>query len=253
MTTRTPGLRLLDKRIFITGASRGLGRAIAIACGAEGAVVGVGFHRSREQGEATVATIVAAGGTAHLIEIDVTNPASVDQAITGFAKDGLDALVANAAMHVSGLLATQDPRSLHDLVLANVLGPITCARAALPSMLRNKAGVLAFIGSVAASRPTRGQAAYVATKGSVEALTRAIAVEYGRKGIRAVCIRPGAVATDMLESTRTMAEDEITSRIPLRRIAAPEEVARVVTMLLTDDASYVNGAVVDVDGGYAVG
>src|SRR5204862_5391917 len=137
-------------------------------------------------------------------------------------------------------------------VLANVLGPLACARAVLPSMLAQKKGVILFIGSVAASRPVRGQAAYATTKSSVEALTRAIAVEYGRKGIRALCLRPGAVATDMLEATRTMAEDEIVSRIPVRRIAEPLEIAKVATMLLSLDAAYVNGAVVDVDGGYAV-
>jgi len=247
--------KLAGKRILVTGASSGIGRAIAIACGAQGAIVGVGFHRWREHGEETSNEIERGGGVARLVAIDVADPLGVEGAVTHFATEsgGLDALVANAATHVSGLLATADPKALRDLVLTNVLGPIGCARAALPHLMKNKAGVLAFIGSVAASRPVRGQAAYAATKGSVEALTRAMAVEYGRKGIRSVCVRPGAVRTDMLEATRAMAEDEITSRIPLRRIAEPHEIARIVAMLLSDDAAYVNGAIIDVDGGYAVG
>src|SRR5262249_48307800 len=120
-------------------------------------------------------------------------------------------------------------------------------------MMNERGGVMIFLGSVAASRPSRGQAAYAATKGAVEALTRAIAVEYGRKGIRAVCIRPGAVATDMLEATMHMAEEELLSRIPTRRVADPKEIAKAVTMVASSDAGYVNGAIIDVDGGYVCG
>ncbi len=235
----------MKKRVLVTGASRGIGKAIAEACAADGAFVGVGYKTSREAAEELAARI---GGVARAI--DVADPASIEAAVAAFGQ--VDALVANAAMHVGGLLATADPTALRELVLANVLGPLACARAVLPSMLAQKKGVILFVGSIAASRPARGQAAYAATKGSLEALTRAIAVEYGRKGIRALCIRPGAVATDMLETTRSMAEDEIVARIPLRRIADPVEIAKVARHLLSDDAQYMNGAVIDVDGGYAV-
>jgi 3-oxoacyl-[acyl-carrier protein] reductase len=238
-------MKLAGKRILVTGASRGIGRAIATACAAEGAFVGIGFHRSRERAEEL------ATPSSTLVEIDVSNPESVQRAIDSFAP--LDALVANAGVHVSGLLATANDADLRRLVETNVLGPLTCARAALPHMLAKRGGTLLFVGSVAASRPARGQAAYAATKGSVEALARAICVEYARKGIRAVCLRPGAVDTDMLASTVAMAEAEVTARIPSRRVAKPEEIARLAVALLSDDASYVNGAVIDADGGYGVG
>jgi len=230
--------RLEGKRIFVTGASRGIGRAIAEACTTEGALVGAGYHREPPE-------------VPHAHQLDVTDASSIEKALDAFG--GLDAIVVNAAIHSAGLLATAEPDALRRLVDTNVLGPILCARAAVARMLPQKKGLVLFVGSVAASRPARGAAAYAATKASVEALARAIAVEYGRKGIRALCIRPGAVATEMLEATAAMAKDEIEARIPLRRIAEPAELGRFAAFLLSDDAAYANGAVIDVDGGMAAG
>jgi 3-oxoacyl-[acyl-carrier protein] reductase len=185
---------------------------------------------------------------------DVADFAAVEAAFEEFAKGaGLDAVVVNAAIAPTGILATADPGDLRRIVDTNVLGPLHCARAALPIMMRQRKGLLVFVGSVAASRPARGQAAYASSKGAVESLTRAIAVEYGRKGIRAICIRPGAVDTDMLKNTRNLAENEVLERIPMKRIAAADEIARTVLLFLGEQASYVNGAIIDVDGGYAAG
>lgn len=238
------------RSVLVTGASRGIGRAIAIACARRGDRVGVGWHTS-EDAAAEVAR--ETGGSLH--RLDVTRFEDVERAFASFvAMHGrLDALVVNAGIAMSGILATADPSDLRRVVDTNVLGPLHCARAALPTMLQQRSGLLLFIGSIAAARPARGHAAYASTKCAVEGLTRAIAVEYGRKGIRAICLRPGAVDTDLLRTTRAIAEDELLARIPLRRVAAPEEIARTAAMLLSDDAAYVNGAILDVDGGYAAG
>ena len=242
------------KRILVTGASRGIGRAIAIDCARrfKGAIIGVGYHASRESAESTARAIGNLNCQGILVEADVGDGAAVERAFGAFADEagGLDALVVNAGIHVAGLLATTDVAAIERLVRVNTVGPLVCARAAIPRMLAQKSGLILFVGSIAAGRPTRGQAAYAATKGSVEALTRAVAVEYGKKGIRAICIRPGAVMTDMLEATVAMAGEDVTSRIPVRRVADPLEVGRFASLLLSDDAAYASGAIIDFDGGY---
>lgn len=242
------------KRILVTGASRGIGRAIAIECARRfsGAIVGVGFHASRQAAEDTARAVGDLNAQAILVPADVADGAAVERAFGAYADEagGLDALVVNAGTHVAGLLATTELDALERLVRVNTLGPLACARAALPRMLAQRRGLILFVGSIAAARPARGQAAYAATKGSVEALTRAVAVEYGKKGIRAICIRPGAVMTDMLEATIAMAGEDVTSRIPIRRVADPVEVGRFASLLLSDDAAYASGAIIDFDGGY---
>jgi 3-oxoacyl-[acyl-carrier protein] reductase len=241
-------------RVAVTGASRGIGRAIALGCGRAGATVGVGYRASREAAGEVCRAIEAEGGRAHAFAIDLASQESVAGAIAEVdaALGGLDGFVSNAAMHVAGPLVAADPDALARLVATNVLGPILCAREVAARMMARRRGVLLFVGSVAASRPARGQAAYAATKGSLEALTRALAVEYARKGLRTACIRPGAVDTDMLSATKHLAEDEIVARVPMRRLASPDEIARLAVFLLGDGGAYVNGAIVDVDGGYAV-
>ena len=119
--------------------------------------------------------------------------------------------------------------------------------------MRQRSGAILNVSSVAAARPSKGQSVYAATKGALEALTRAVAVEYGRKGIRCHCLRPGPVDTDMFAATKALAGEEVLARIPLQRFVTPEEVAAFAVFLLSDRASAVTGAVVTIDGGYAAG
>jgi 3-oxoacyl-[acyl-carrier protein] reductase len=119
-------------------------------------------------------------------------------------------------------------------------------------MLRQRSGVVLFIGSVAAARPARGQSAYAAAKGGIEALTRALAVEYARKGIRVLCLRPGAIDTDLLAVTIQLAEEELLERVPQKRVATAAEIAEHAVFLLSDKAAYATGSVVTVDGGYVI-
>lgn len=246
---------LNDRRVMVTGASGGIGRAIAQACAREGAVVGIGYHRGARAAEELLRETEGLGGRAHLLPGDVTVAADVARMTADFiAKEGrIDAWVHAAGVCRTGLLATLEDEPIQAQIDVNLLGPILCARAALSPMLRQRAGVLLFVGSVAAARPSRGQAVYAATKGALESFAKAIAVEYAKKGIRAICLVPGAVDTPMLRGTLALAEDEVTARIPLRRIASPQEVAQTAVFLLSDRAAYMTGCVVTVDGGYSVG
>lgn len=240
---------LKDKRIVVTGASRGIGRAIALACAAEGAVVGLNYLAS----EAAAKSISERDpARLRLLPFDVRDPAAVAAAVERFTREEgrVDGWVNNAGVNLPDLLVTAELARVRAMLEVNLLGPIVCAKAVLPGMLERRGGVIVNVGSVAAARPARGQAVYAATKGGLESFTRALAVEYGRKGVRVHCVRPGPIDTAMLEATKVLAGDEILSRVPLRRLGKPEEVAEMVVYLLSDRAAFVTGAVHTIDGGY---
>jgi 3-oxoacyl-[acyl-carrier protein] reductase len=243
--------RLHGQRILVTGASRGIGRAIAIACAASGARVGVNYHRSRDRALAVCSEI---GPAAAPLEFDVGDAAAVARGVEAFAAfaGGIDGLVNNAGINRPSLLVGASDADIAATIATNLVGPIQCTRAVIPAMLEARRGVIVNVSSVAAGRPSRGQAVYAATKGAIESLTRAVAVEYGRKGIRCHAIRPGAVDTDMLATTRALAEEDVLARIALKRIASAGEIAALAVFLLSDEAAYITGSIHAVDGGYGV-
>ena len=151
-----------------------------------------------------------------------------------------------------GEFGTPAARDIAATIATNLVGPIVCTRAVIPAMLEARRGVIVNVSSVAAARPSRGQAVYAATKGAIESLTRAVAVEYGRKGIRCHAVRPGAVDTDMLATTRALAEEDVLAKTALKRIASVEEIAALVVFLLSDEAAYITGSIHAIDGGYGV-
>ena len=235
------------KRIIVTGAGRGIGKAIAIACLEAGARVGVNVRGDAPVDEALRDAIV--------LRFDVRDGEAVRRNIDAFASEcgGIDGLVNNAGVNVTGLLLDVKDEDVGAVFATNIGGTIACTRAVLPHMLRARRGAIVNVSSLAATRPSRGMSIYAATKGAIESFTRAVAVEYGRKGIRCHGVRPGAIDTELLAPSRALAEQEMLERIPMRRIGSVDEVARVVVFLLSDASSYMTGGVHPVDGGLGSG
>ena len=244
---------LADRVALVTGAASGIGQATAQRFAAEGARVVV-VDIDAAGAESVAAAIRATGGQATAFRADVARPADAEamiaHAVATFG--GLDVLDNNATSGGMGRVADMDVADWERVVAVNLTAPFLAAKHAIPVRLARGGGVIVNISSAAGVQAEEGLAAYASAKAGVLALTRNIAAEYGRRGIRCNAVCPGAVLTP---PTRAFiaAVDGIETRMkqanPLRRLAAPEEVAAVVVFLASDEASFVNGATIMVDGG----
>jgi 3-oxoacyl-[acyl-carrier protein] reductase len=236
---------------FVTGASRGIGRAIAIELAHRGFAVAIGYRSDDAAAADTARAVEIAGGRASLVRGDVADPARVAAMFAELDALGpLDVLVCNAAIAHDTLLGASEPSDFTDVAAVNLHGVVHCCREASRRMMSRRRGAIVTLSSVAAQRPGRGQSNYAATKGAVEAFTRALAVELAPRGVRVNAVAPGIIDTAMTAELQAIAPGELTKRVLLRRLGRPEEVAKVVAFLCTDDASYVTGAIWNVDGGF---
>jgi 3-oxoacyl-[acyl-carrier protein] reductase len=246
--------RFEGRKALVTGASRGIGRAIAVALAREGAAVAVNYRKQQQAAQETVDQCHAAGATAVAVHADVTGEADVHRLIaeTTDRLGGLDILICNAGIVRDQLIGAMTLTEWEEVMAGNVRSVFLCIREALPQMLDQKHGVIVTLSSVAAHKAGRGHGNYAASKAGVEALTKSLALELARKKIRINAVAPGIVPTDMSSRVRLFAEEEILKGIPLRRYGTPEEVAAAVCFLASDDAAYITGAVLTVDGGFSL-
>ena len=236
---------LSNKVAIVTGASRGIGRAIAIELGTAGAKVIVNYNRNAEAAEEVANAI---NGLA--VQGDVSTSEGCDRLIEAAADLGtLDILVNNAGITRDGLMVRMTDDDWSDVLNTNLNSAFRLCRAATEVMMRQRKGSIINVTSVSGIRGNAGQANYAASKAGVAAMTSSLAKEMGRRGIRVNCIAPGFVETDMVDAMNPRVVEGAKALIPMRRLARPEEIAKVVRFLASDDASYVTGQQWVVDGG----
>jgi 3-oxoacyl-[acyl-carrier protein] reductase len=241
---------LKDKVAVVTGASQGIGRDTALALAEAGAKVAVAA-RSEEKLSVLVADIAAAGGTAFAVKMDV---ADAEQVKAGFKQvlekfGRLDILVNNAAITRDGLAMRMKQDDWEAVLRTNLTGAHLCIQQALPTMMKARAGRIINISSIVAQSGNAGQANYVAAKAGIIGLTKAIAIEIASRNITVNAVAPGFIETPMTDVLPAKVKEELTTRIPLGRMGSAREVASAIVFLASDEAAYITGHVLNVNGG----
>ncbi|QNI46052.1 beta-ketoacyl-(acyl-carrier-protein) reductase (KR) [Synechococcus sp. WH 8101] len=250
MTTSAP---MTGQTAIVTGASRGIGRCVALALAEAGAEVVVNYARSADAAEAVVAEILEAGGQAYALKADVAEEHAVEAMVnTVLERSGrIDVLINNAGITRDGLLMRMKTDDWQAVINLNLTGVFLCTRAVTRTMLKQKSGRIINITSVVGLMGNAGQANYAAAKAGVVGLTRSAAKEMASRGITVNAVAPGFITTDM---TKDLDAEGILAAIPLGRFGNPEQVAGAVRFLAADPAAaYITGQVLQVDGGMVMG
>jgi 3-oxoacyl-[acyl-carrier protein] reductase len=242
-------IELTDRVALVTGASRGIGRAIAKKLASQGARV-IAAARG-ENARAVVEEITTAGGKAESIALDVTDRGATDAAVAGVIErhQRLDVLVNNAGIARDQLMLRLKREDWEAVLNTNLTAAFALTQAALKPMIKQRRGRIISISSVVGQSGNAGQANYAASKAGLIGFTKAVALEVGSRGITANVVAPGLIETDMTQAIAGKAREQWESRIPLQRLGTPDDVAAAVCFLASDEASYITGQVLAVNGG----
>ena len=242
-------LDLSGKIALVTGASRGIGAAIARTLAAQGAFV-VAAARGAHA-EATVEAIVANGGRAEPASVDVTDPAGVEAVVNGaLARHGrLDILVNNAGIARDQLMMRMKRDDWDAVIATNLTAAFTCTQAVLRHMIKQRGGRIITISSVVGQMGNAGQVNYAASKAGLIGMAKALAREVASRGVTVNVVAPGLIDTDMTRALGTATSGQWAAQIPLGRLGTPEDVANAVCFLASDEAAYITGQVVAINGG----
>ena len=240
-------MKLENKVALVTGAARGIGKAIAKALAAEGAVVIVNYNGSAQRAAETVKEIEEAGGKALAIRCNVADFTACKDMIDGIIKEQgrLDILVNNAGITRDGLLMKMSEEDFDSVMDTNLKGAFNCIRHAARQMIKQKSGRIISISSVSGVLGNAGQANYSASKAGIIGLTKATAREVASRGITVNAIAPGFITTDMTEVLSEVVKTSVTETIPMKKFGKPEDIA-------SEEAAYITGQVICVDGGMAM-
>jgi 3-oxoacyl-[acyl-carrier protein] reductase len=248
-------MRFAGKTAMVTGGSRGIGRACVQRLAAEGARVAFIYQSHQDAAEALVQELQSAPAEVRPFQADVRNLAQAHQIADQLFEEwkAIDVLVNSAGIVQDGLLGAMTEEQWHNVIAVNLSGAYNYCHAVTQPMMMQRRGSIVNLSSTAADFPSRGQANYAASKGGVNGLTRALAKELAPRNIRVNAVAPGMIETDMSQAVRSLAGAQIKQIIPLKRIGQPEEVAAAVAFLASDEASYLTGQILHVDGGVSLG
>jgi 3-oxoacyl-[acyl-carrier protein] reductase len=247
-------LDLSERVALVTGASRGIGRAIAATLAQAGATVVINYREQQQAADETVAAIQASGGTALAVRADISDSAEVERLLkTVIDTYGhIDILVSNAGITRDGLLLRMKEEDFDTVVQTNLRGAFLCTRAALRPMMKQRSGRIINITSVVGLLGNPGQANYAAAKAGLIGFTRSVAREVASRSITVNAIAPGFIVTEMTGKLEEATQQALLGAIPLQRLGQPQDVANLACFLASDMAAYITGQTLSVDGGMAM-
>lgn len=242
---------LSGKIALVTGGSRGIGRAAALLLARQGARVILTYAKDEAAARQTIEAIEAAGGAAEAERLDVGSFEQAERAVAAAAKRAgkLDILVANAGIAIDGLLLRLREQDLDSILSVNVKGALACAQGAIKPMVRARSGRIIFVSSVVGQMGNAGQVAYAVSKAGLIGATKSLAREYASRGITVNALAPGYVETDMTATLEPTQREAMLAAVPLGRTASAEEIAASVLFLASNEAAYITGQVLAVNGG----